>query len=252
MSSEIRLQVYLSKSGVASRRAAVKIIQDGRVKVNGKAIHEPGFRVHPEDEVRIDGQGIHLETDSVYIVMNKPVKVICTAHDPEHRISVFDMVGPSFPQRLFTVGRLDYMTSGLLLLTNDGQFAHALSHPRSGVVKRYRVEAKQMIPRTMLEDWKQGVRVRGVLYRLESYQFESQRVVTLNLFEGKNREIRNVFAHGKIDIRSLQRIQYGNLNLGNLKEGRFRELSKHEVQQLRIASSKNNNSSRIRRKDSKN
>jgi pseudouridine synthase len=124
--------------------------------------------------------------------------VICSADDPEGRTSVLDLVAESYPQRLFTVGRLDYMTTGLLILTNDGDFANALSHPRSGVIKKYRVEAKEPVPRDMLEQWKEGVRVRGVKYQLSDFVFEGRKTVLLSLSEGKNREIRNVFASRSI------------------------------------------------------
>jgi 23S rRNA pseudouridine2605 synthase len=232
MSEEIRLQVYLSRSGVASRRASAEIIRNGRVRINGQAVTEPGHRVSQGDLVTVDGIAVAPEQDAIYLAINKPAKVICSADDPEGRTSVLDLVADSYPQRLFTVGRLDYMTTGLLILTNDGDFANALSHPRSGVIKKYRVEAKEPVPRDMLEQWKEGVRVRGVKYQLSDFVFEGRKTVLLSLSEGKNREIRNVFASRSINIRSLERVQYGGLSLGNIKPGRFRELSRAEIDAL--------------------
>ncbi len=232
MGEELRLQVFLSRSGAASRRSAAEIIKQGRVTVNGKTVLEPGARVETQDNVRLDGKQIGLEEEMVYLMLNKPTKVICSADDPEERVSVYDIVGDSFPVRLFTVGRLDYMTSGLIILTNDGDFTNILSHPGSGIVKQYLVESKEDIPRNMLEDWQSGVRIKGELYRLKAFRFESRRSVILSLVEGKNREIRNVFARYRIEIKHLHRIQYGPVSLGNLKPGKFRELSKDEIHEM--------------------
>lgn len=232
MSEELRLQVFLSRSGVASRRASADLIRDGRVQVNGKVVTEPGLKVNADDTVRLDGESVTLEEEQIYLMLNKPLKVICSADDPEGRVSVTDIVGASYAQRLFTVGRLDYMTSGLILLTNDGEFANRISHPRSGIIRKYRVETREQIPRDMLEKWKGGTRIRGVLYRLEDFFYESTKVVVLSLREGKNREIRNVFAASDLNVKTLHRIQFGALNLGNLKSGKYRELSKGEIREL--------------------
>jgi 23S rRNA pseudouridine2605 synthase len=232
MSGELRLQVFLSRSGVASRRSSADLIREGRVRVNGAVVSEPGHRVAPDDRVSVDGIAVALEEENIYLAMNKPAQVICSADDPEGRTSVLDIAAGSYPQRLFTVGRLDFMTTGLILLTNDGDFANLIAHPRSGIIKKYRVEAKDPVPREMLEAWKNGVRIRGVMYRLKDFHFENRKTVVLSLAEGKNREIRNVFAASKITIRSLERIQYGPLALGNLKPGKFRELSRSEIDEL--------------------
>ncbi|AHC15165.1 pseudouridine synthase [Salinispira pacifica] len=229
---EPRLQVFLSRSGIASRRKSAELIEDGRVTVNGKVIREPGYRVQPADKVRFDGTSVSPEEEHLYLMLHKPARFISSAHDPEGRPTVMDLVQDSFSQRLFTIGRLDFMSTGLLLLTNDGDFAHSASHPRSGLIKQYTVETKEPIPRELLQEWLEGVRIKGVLYRLEKFQFINPRQVVLHLAEGKNREIRNVFSHGNLKVTRLHRTEFGPLKLGILKEGKFRQLSKAEVENL--------------------
>lgn len=236
---EPRLQVFLSRSGIASRRKSAELIEEGRVTVNGKVISEPGYRVKHGDKVRFDGTSVSPEEEHLYLMLHKPARFISSAHDPEGRPTVMDLVQDSFPQRLFTIGRLDFMSTGLLLLTNDGEFAHSASHPRSGLIKQYMVETKEPIPRELLQEWLDGIRVKGVLYRLEKFQFVNPKQVILHLAEGKNREIRNVFSHGKLKITRLHRTEFGPLKLGILKEGKFRQLSKAEVETLHREAKKN-------------
>ncbi len=244
---DVRLQLYLSRSGVASRRASADIIQSGRVRVNGKRVTEPGHRVGEDDLIQLDGRVLVIEEEKLYLVLNKPSGVICTANDPEGRTSIYDLIANSFSQRLFSIGRLDFMSSGILLISNDGNFAHSIGHPRAGIIKKYRVDAREKIPGELLETWCSGIRVRGVLYRLEKFQFIAPKSVELSLTEGKNREIRNVFVHGNVAIKSLLRVQYGNLHLGKLKSGKFRNLSASEISNLLSLAAKNKKNSPSRR-----
>ena len=228
----IRLQVFLSRSGVASRRSSASIIRSGRVRVNGVTVTEPGYRVGDGVSVMMDGTVLTVEEEKIYLVLNKPYKVISATYDPEGRVTVQDIIEGSFPQRLFLVGRLDYLSTGLIFVTNDGKFANRLGHPRSGYVRKYEVRSKTDISRKMLQDWQQGVRVMGELYRLKDFYYVGAKSVVLSLTEGKNREIRNVFDHYGILVSALHRTQFGALRLGHLKPGKFRTLSNREISML--------------------
>lgn len=232
MADTIRLQVFLSRSGVASRRSSAEVIREGRVRVNNQLVTEPGYRVSTGDSVSMDDSVLSLEEEKVYLVLNKPRMVISSAHDPEGRVTVMEIVQRSFSQRLFPVGRLDYLSTGLIFITNDGQFANTLGHPRLEYARKYEVESKQSIPRSMLQDWQKGLRIATERYNLKHFYYTDPRKVILTLTEGRNREIRNVFEHYEIPIISLHRTQFGPLALGNLKPGKFRVLSAQEVKLL--------------------
>ena len=229
----MRLQVFLSRSGVASRRSSAEIILSGRVKVNGRAIPEPGYRVTSGDSVSVDDTLLSLEEEKIYLILNKPAQVISSARDPEGRLTVMDLVQGSFPQRLFTVGRLDYLSTGLIIITNDGELANLLGHPHLGYMRKYEVKSRSIIPRTMLQAWQKGVQIMGETYHLKNFYYKNSKLVVLTLTEGKNREIRHVFEHYNIPVTSLHRIQFGTLGLGNLKTGKFRVLSGREIMELR-------------------
>lgn len=228
----IRLQVFLSHSGVASRREAASIIQEGRVDVNGEQVLEPGFRVGPKDKVSLDGDLLGITKNHVYLVLNKPEGVICTNKDPENRPTAVSLVQASFSQRLYTVGRLDLMSRGLILLTSDGEFAERVMHPRYQTEKEYIVETQQEIPRHILDQWTGGIRVKGQHYRLKRYTLLSGRKVRLVLSEGKNREIREVFAEFKITIRRLTRTRIASIKAAELPLGGYRKLSSQEIETL--------------------
>ncbi len=228
----MRLQVFLSHSGVASRRSSAEIILAGRVKVNERLITKPGHHVTTADSISVDNLIISPEVEKLYIMLHKPAKVISSAHDPEGRETVIDIVSPSFAKYMFPVGRLDYMSTGLMLLTNDGYFAQHLGHPRSGYTRKYEVQSATKIPRELLMKWQRGINIEGIQYKLTKFQYLNPRKVIVILNEGKNREIRRVFETEHIAITSLHRIQFGSLSLGNLKAGKFREISAGEVKKL--------------------
>jgi 23S rRNA pseudouridine2605 synthase len=230
--SDIRLQVYLARSGVCSRRGAAELLSLGSVRVNGRIIREPGFRVKTNDEVIVDGKKIKLATKSIYVLLNKPVGYVCSNNDPEGRLLAGDLLIPYRDQRLFSVGRLDYMSSGLIIFTNDGNFSNIVSHPRNKIEKEYLVEARKEIPKEFLEEFKKGIYFDGDCYRIQSYRLVSPRVVSLVLTEGKNREIRNAFAARKHTIKSLERVRIGCINNTGLASGRYRALREQEIQWL--------------------
>ena len=227
----IRLQLYVARSGAASRRAAEGLIAEGRVAVNGLTVTERGTRVLPGDSVLLDGKPLEPERRLAYVALNKPPGFICTSSDPRGRPLALDLL-PKTGERLYGVGRLDFMSCGLILFTNDGNFAASLGHPSSGVEKEYTVEATGHVPDEFIYAFGEGVEIDGEYYRAKSVRRTGSRVVRVVLIEGRNREIRRVFSHFRLHPLRLRRIRIGPVLLGTLAEGESRPLSPAEVEAL--------------------
>lgn len=226
---EIRLQVFLSHSGVASRRACEKIITDGRVTVNGQTVTEMGTKVTAKDEICVDGKKVTPEETKRYVLLHKPAGYVCSLADEKDRPVAASILKEQFSERLYNVGRLDMFSTGLIIFTNDGNFAAKLSHPSAEIEKEYIVESSMPLPRTLCEEFEKGIRVDGVFYKCKSAQEMNARKIKIVLIEGKNREIRNVFASKEIGIKKLTRVRIGNIEMNGLKAGEFRELTEKEV-----------------------
>jgi 23S rRNA pseudouridine2605 synthase len=224
----MRLQVYLAHAGIASRRAAEKLIAEGRVTVNGRQIITPGEKVLPTDEVHFDGLPVKTESRLLYLVLNKPPFYICSSSDPQGRALALELLPPC-EERLYNVGRLDYRSSGLIFFTNDGAFAASVSHPSAEIEKEYLVESTVPIPDRTVEEFARGVIVEGVMYRAREIEKTGNKSLRVVLVEGKNREIRRVFSHFRLHAEKLQRVRVGPVLLGDLKEGQSRPLTKNEV-----------------------
>jgi 23S rRNA pseudouridine2605 synthase len=232
----IRLQKFLAMSGVDSRRNCEQYIRDGRVTIDGEVVTDPARLVSADgQDIRLDSERRRLPRFR-YFLLNKPKGVLCTNSDPEGRTRAVDLI-PVADQRLFTVGRLDENTQGLLLLTNDGDLAQRLAHPRFEVVRRYRCHVAGRPTPEILQQLKDGMyfsegffRFRGV--RMVRHQGRST-VLELELQEGKNREIRRLLARVGHKVIGLERIAFGPLQLGTLPYGRFREMAPAEVHALR-------------------
>lgn len=237
-SQEQRLQVFLAHCGVASRRACENIIAEGRVSVNGQIVVQPGTKVSQKDKICLDGKELTLEEKKRYVLLNKPAGYVCSMSDEKGRATAKDLISPYFSERLYNVGRLDMFSTGLVIFTNDGDFAATVSHPSSELEKEYIVETSLPIPNELVEKFIKGIRIENVFYRCLDAQLLNSRRVKIILVEGKNREIRRVFEHFQIGIRRLTRIRIGNIYIENLEEGKFRELSDKEVQNLRSVCSK--------------
>jgi 23S rRNA pseudouridine2605 synthase len=227
---DVRLQTVLSSAGLCSRRTASDLLRASRITVNGTIIREPGFRVRNDDVILIDGKEIKRKHRHVYLAINKPVGYVCSNADPEGRKILIDLFSAYKDVRLFSVGRLDFLSSGLIFFTNDGAFANLVSHPRNGFEKEYFVETKKNIPIDFLEEFKKGIYAEGERYRIKSYRILNPSAVSLVLNEGKNKEIRNAFAARKHTIKKLHRVRIGSVQLGNLETGKYRILSKHEIE----------------------
>jgi 23S rRNA pseudouridine2605 synthase len=231
-SDELRLQVYLAHAGIASRRSSEQLIAAGRVSVNGRIVSVMGEKVSPLDDIRLDGIPVKPETRFRYLALHKPPLYICSSFDPQQRKRVLDLLPPDITERLYTVGRLDYRSSGLILLTNDGAFTAKTSHPSAGIEKEYLVESSGPIPDTVLEDFSRGVYIEEVWYRSADIERLGRKSLRIVLIEGKNREIRRVFAHFHLHPVKLHRIRIGPVRLGDLKPGESRPLTEVELKQL--------------------
>ena len=225
----MRLQVFLAHSGIASRRACEALIAEGRVSVNGTVVTTPGTKVLPTDKVLFDGQPVVVESKKRYVLLNKPAGYVCSLADEKGRSTAAELLAPHFSERLYNVGRLDMFSQGLVLFTNDGDFAARVSHPSSQIEKEYVVEATVPIPQELVDRFCRGIRIEGVFYRCLEARLVHQRRLIVVLIEGKNREIRRVFEHFEVPIRRLTRVRIGNLNMDSLEEGKYRELDAAQV-----------------------
>lgn len=237
----IRLQVFLSHAGVASRRASEEIITSGRVRVNGVTVTEMGAKVSVTDKIEVDGKEISLEETKRYVVLNKPQGYVCSSSDEKGRQIAADLLKPKYSERLYNVGRLDMFSRGIILFTNDGDFAAKLSHPSSEVEKEYVVVSTQDIPDELPVNFQKGIRIENVFYRAKFVQKINDRKCRIILIEGKNREIRKVFEYYNVPIRSLTRVRIGNVNLDQLPPGESRELTAEELNGLISLYNKINN-----------
>ena len=228
---KIRLQVYLSHAGVASRRAAKEIIVQGRVSVNGTTITAQGAKVSETDAVLLDGKLLHLESRLLYYALNKPPGYICSSSDPQGRPLALSLLNES-KERLYSVGRLDFLSSGLIFFTNDGNFASRLGHPAFGLEKEYVVEATGVIHDKVVDAFNSGITIEGESYKAKSAEKTGRKSLRIILVEGKNREIRRVFSHFHLHPVLLKRVRIGNVLLGDLQEGKSRPLTDKEIKGL--------------------
>ena len=233
-----RLQKILSHAGVASRRHAEQLIREGRVTVNGAVITELGSKADLEsDHVKVDGRLLHAPKRMVYIALHKPNNTVTTVSDPEHRATVMDLLR-GVRERVYPVGRLDYHSEGLLLLTNDGEIANAIMSAATHLPKTYLVKVNGPLAPEQEERFRHGVPLSGrrtqpaglkLVHATENPWYE------VRLFEGRNNQIRMMFKHFGRLVEKLKRVRIGPLELGSLKPGEFRYLDAEEVVKLRRA-----------------
>ena len=230
--NQTRLQAFLAHCGVASRRASEQIILDGRVSVNGVVVTELGTKVSDYDKVCVDGKPVHLEERKCYVLLNKPAGFVCSSSDEKGRQVAADLLRDSYKERLYNVGRLDMYSKGMILFTNDGDFAAKLSHPSSQIEKEYIVETSQDVSPETAKLLEHGVRIDNIFYKCVRCEILKPRKIKIVLIEGKNREIRRMLESQNIGTRSLVRVRIGNINLDNLRPGEHRDLTPREVKGL--------------------
>lgn len=240
-----RLQKVIAHAGIASRRDAEEIITAGRVTVNGKVATELGTKIDPRrDRVAVDGKVVRAEK-FVYILLNKPKGVVTTLEDPRGRKTVADIVA-KIPERIYPVGRLDYNTEGLLIMTNDGDITHALTHPSHEIAKTYLAKVEGFPPEEKLDKLRVGIKLEdGVTApaKINIVDIDREKKLTtleIIIYEGKNRQIRRMCEAIGHPVKNLKRIQYAFLTLEGLRRGQYRQLLPQEVEELKLLGKKKN------------
>lgn len=231
-----RLQKIISASGIASRRAAEQMIEEGRVTVNNFIVRQLGVKADVEkDEIRVNGTLIHPETSKIYLMLNKPKGYVTTMHDPQRRPVVTDLLA-GVSERLFPVGRLDYDSEGLIFMTNDGDFSQKMQHPRFEIPKTYMVKIKGTLAANEIRALSKGLKLMDGLFKPESVRILKANLkscwLTLTIAEGKKRVIRRGFQSMGHPVVRLIRTAISDVCLGSLKTGTFRYLTDKEVKRL--------------------
>jgi 23S rRNA pseudouridine2605 synthase len=227
----VRLAKYLASAGVASRRASEEIIRSGRVTVGGLTVTDPAWDVTAADAVAVDGERIAAESERVVYALNKPAGVVSTARDTHGRRTVVSLIPSEL--RLYPVGRLDADSTGLILLTNDGELANRLMHPRYEVEKTYRVVVGGgPVGRGAIESLRRGVKLDDGMTAPARVRRVGPNTLEVTIHEGRNRQVKRMCEHVGHRVRSLQRIRYGALSLGDLRPGAYRRLNESEIRSL--------------------
>lgn len=231
----MRINKFLSSLGIASRRAIDKYIEEGRIKVNG-VIASTGIDVTEEDEIYIDNKKIETNRieEKVYFMLNKPLEVLSASSDDKGRKTVVDLIKTD--KRIFPIGRLDYMTSGLILLTNDGELFNRLVHPKSEIYKKYYIKVFGEVKKEEIEELKKGVLLedgKTLPAKVSGIKYDKNKTsMYISIREGRNRQIRRMIEKFGYKVLMLRREKIGELSLGDLKEGKYRELTREEIEYL--------------------
>ena len=232
----MRLNKYIASAGVCSRRKADELIANGNVKVNGASVREHGVQVEPGDVVSVNGKVIEEPADKIYVAVNKPLGYITSMDDDKGRATVAELMD-DIPERLFPVGRLDYNTTGLLIMTNDGQLTYTLTHPKHEVWKTYVAVVAGVLSDTRIAKLRKGVDIGGFVTSPAKVkvikQMPRHAVVEIKIREGKNRQVRKMFAAVGNKVQSLERTAIGDVRLGRLMSGHYRKLTRQEVEYLK-------------------
>lgn len=233
---DMRLNKYIAHCGIASRRAASELIKAGKVKVDGEVITNPGHRITPNQKITYEGRPVSLEERKEYILMNKPRDVITTVKDDRGRRTVIDLLRHKIDTRIYPVGRLDRNTTGLLLLTNDGDLAKKLSHPSSEIKKIYHVYLNRKFKQDDLDKLNNGLTLEDGFIKVDAASFVEDKPHTevgVELHSGRNRIVRRMFEHLGYEVEKLDRVYFAGLTKKDLPRGKWRRLTKREVIMLK-------------------
>ncbi|HXB44461.1 MAG TPA: pseudouridine synthase [Puia sp.] len=239
-SSLIPLNKYLSHSGVCSRRDAAELIKQGKVSVNGSVVSEPGTKVSASDLVKVSGKKITISKNFVYILLNKPKDYITTTDDPLGRRTVLDLIKHATQERVYPVGRLDRNTSGVLLLTNDGDLAQKLAHPKHEIKKIYHVVLDKSLSKNDLDDIAAGIVLDDGVANVDAVAYADAKDKTqigIEIHSGRNRIVRRIFEQLGYDVKGLDRVMYAGLTKKNVQRGKWRLLQEKEVRVLKYLNS---------------
>ncbi|MFT4017865.1 MAG: pseudouridine synthase [Agriterribacter sp.] len=233
---EMPLNKFIAWSGVCARREAADLVKAGKVIVNGKLVTEPPFRVSQADTIKVNGKKISLQKNLVYILLNKPKDYLTTTDDPEGRKTVMDLVKGATTERVFPVGRLDRNTTGVLLLTNDGEVAQRLTHPKYEVKKIYEVRLDKPVTKQQLDTIAGGITLEDGFIQPDSVAYadaKDKSVIGIEIHSGKNRIVRRIFEHLGFDVKNLDRVMYGIFTKKNVDRGKWRFLTEKEIRLLK-------------------
>jgi 23S rRNA pseudouridine2605 synthase len=233
---EMPLNKYISHAGICGRREAAEMVKKQLVKVNGMVITEPGYKVSATDEVRVNGKKIFLAKNLVYILLNKPKDYITTTEDPQGRKTVLDIIGRATTERVYPVGRLDRNTSGVLLLTNDGELAQKLTHPSNEIKKVYHVTLNKQLEKIDFDRILKGVVLEDGPASVDALAYadiKDKTQIGVEIHSGRNRIVRRIFEALGYDVKNLDRVIFAGLTKKNIERGKFRFLSEKEVRDLK-------------------
>lgn len=230
------LNKFLAHCGIASRREAVEIIKAGKVKVNGQVVVEPAHKITESDEVKFNGKKLFVTKNLVYILLNKPKDYITTTDDPQGRKTVLDLIKQATTERVYPIGRLDRNTSGVLLLTNDGELTQKLSHPSYNVKKIYEAKLDKPLAKTDFDKILKGLTLEDGPVTVDALGYvdtKDKSIIGIEIHSGRNRIVRRIFEHLHYDVKGLDRVMYASLTKKNVDRGKWRYLSEKEIRQLK-------------------
>ncbi|MDE3236459.1 MAG: rRNA pseudouridine synthase [Bacteroidota bacterium] len=231
------LNKLIAYCGICGRREAAELVKSGLVTVNGDTIYEPGYKVIGNEDVKVKGKRIFLQRNLTYILLNKPKDYITTAKDPEGRKTVLDLIKGATKERVYPVGRLDRNTTGVLLLTNDGELAQKLTHPSFEIKKVYEVRLDKPLTKRDFDAVLNGVTLEDGFVKADSLAFvdvKDKSVIGIEIHSGRNRIVRRIFEHLGYDVRNLDRVMFANLTKKNVERGKWRMLNEKEVRLLKF------------------
>jgi 23S rRNA pseudouridine2605 synthase len=235
-SSEMPLNKFIAYSGICGRREAAELVKAGKIKVNNDVVYEPGFKVTTNDKIVFNNKQLHVQKNLVYILLNKPKDYITTAKDTHGRKTVFELISQATNERVFSVGRLDRNTTGVLLLTNDGELTQKLTHPSFEVKKIYEVKLDKPVQKKDMETILSGIELEDGFIVADSIGYadaKDKSLVGIEIHSGKNRIVRRIFEHLGYDVKNLDRVLFANLTKKNVDRGKWRFLNEKEVRLLK-------------------
>lgn len=236
------LNKYLAHCGICSRRDSVALIKEEKVKVNGKVVTEPGYKVQPDDEVIYNNKKVFVTKNLVYILINKPKDYLTTTDDPQGRKTVLQLIEKATDQRIYPIGRLDRNTSGVLLMTNDGDLTQQLSHPSYEVTKIYEAKLDKPLTKNDFEKILKGLVLEDGKVTVDALAYadaKDKSIIGLEIHSGRNRIVRRIFEHLGYDVKALDRVMYAGLTKKNVERGKWRYLSEKEIRSLKYMKKSN-------------
>jgi 23S rRNA pseudouridine2605 synthase len=234
--SEMPLNKFIAYAGICGRREAAALVKEGKIKVNNNIIYEPGFKVTANDKIVFNNKQLHLQKNLVYILLNKPKDYITTAKDTHGRKTVLDLIKHATDERVFSVGRLDRNTTGVLLLTNDGELTQKLTHPSFEVKKIYEVKLDKPVQKKDMEAILNGIKLEDGFIAADAVSYADARdksLIGIEIHSGRNRIVRRIFEHLGYDVKYLDRVLFGNLTKKNIDRGKWRFLTEKEIRLLK-------------------